>query len=917
MMTDPSSAPSMDSATDSATDSVTTRLLQRDGSLIERAASRARTRWFRLVTPALDGHGTRFLPEGGILDEHKRNPVVAWCHSTGSNRVGSPPDPRHAIGKVVDYDQNREALDILVEFDDEPLADLVWRKVQKGIIRACSVGAIPLEVEERDEDGIKVPVFTRWILKEATICMLGSNPEALALPAELREFARELDALTEREPPTATFPAIEQRVVENIGAAILSADMVTPAVAQREAARFPGVSMVCLYPDDVSRDALAAAFAEAAPGAPSAEPKEAYHLTLAVLCDEDQPQGWHEALVPLLRTLADGHAPIAAEVGGIVRFAGGAFCAVADSNRIGALRYELYNAMKWLQPPLAPSAEHGFVPHVTLAYLPADAPNPADQLPRLPLVFPALSLVSGGVRSDFRFASPDAVSEARSVATIGAVPASVVETVVVPLKKGRSGDGAGEAEARSEDADTEERGAEPSMKLAAGVAEELRQGLAWHEEGFSGEGLRPSTVTDARRLLRDGEWWEGKAREANAWFARHDAQEGPSRDEKGRPTPKAVARALWGGTPAKQQVRRIVAALEKRDFYLMPQSPQSHAAPATGPRRNEMPKLNQEHLMAHRGVVGHKLRTAELHAMMYDALPPEHQALRGMHRDMALGACREAQEMHRAYAAMAADHFEPDGDEMRAVPALRDADLKRELELACTAVGKLPRPVDAVVREMLGTADAGQVSSKIAGLQDDRSELIKVRTQLRSDQAAQNEARRAELIAHHTGTGLITPARAQEMRGLDPATGEKRGEPWSVTRIEAYVVDRQQAGGPVVDVQPRAGLTPAPAAGATAAAQLQPGGNPAAAAPPSNFRPSSFVRMGGNQQPVNLQATAQAVTAQMRAASIQPGAAPLELDTAAINEIAARMASGEIRVGRPDMSSIGALDGGGSGMSRV
>lgn len=330
-----------------------------------------------------------------------------------------------------------------------------------------------------------------------------------------------------------------------------------------------------------------------------------------------------------------------------------------------------------------------------------------------------------------------------------------------------------------------------------------------------------------------------------------------------------------------------------------------------------MPKLNQEHLMAHREVVGHKLRTAELHAMMYDALPPEHQALRGMHRDMALGACREAQEMHRAYAAMTADHFEPDGDEMRAVPALRDADLKRELELACTAVGKLPRPVDAVVREMLGTADPGQLCAKIAGLQDDRQELAKVRAQLRSDQAAQNEARRAELIAHHTGTGLITPARAQEMRGLDPATGEKRGEPWSVTRIEAYVVDRQQAGGPVVDVQPRAGLTPAPAAGATAAAQLQPGGSPSAAAPPSNFRPSSFVRMGGNQQPVNLQATAQAVTAQMRAASIQPGAAPLELDTAAINEIAARMASGEIRVGRPDMSSIGALDGGGSGMSRV
>ena len=226
--------------------STVTRMM---GQLVERATTRPRSRWFRLVTSALDAHGTRFLPEGGDLSEHRQNPIVVWNHGTSTRKDGTPPDPRHAIGTVAEYDQTAAALDILVEFDTEPLADLIWRKVEKGIIRACSLGAIPTEVEERSEDGVKVPVFTRWILKEASVCMLGSNPEAMAL-------TRELEALTR-----------------------------TPS--------FAGISMVCLYPDAESREALN----QATP--PGVDPEQ-YHVTLAAFDDDQQPEGWRERVHPIV-----------------------------------------------------------------------------------------------------------------------------------------------------------------------------------------------------------------------------------------------------------------------------------------------------------------------------------------------------------------------------------------------------------------------------------------------------------------------------------------------------------------------------------------------------------------------------------------------------------------------------------------
>ena len=79
------------------------------------------------------------------------------------------------------------------------------------------------------------------------------------------------------------------------------------------------------------------------------------------------------------------------------------------------------------------------------------------------------------------------------------------------------------------------------------------RGLALHAQGFSGDGLKPQTVEDARKMAA-GEVTEAKWRKIGPWIARHtvdlDAVQG---DEI---TAGLVAMLLWGGGASKASARR-------------------------------------------------------------------------------------------------------------------------------------------------------------------------------------------------------------------------------------------------------------------------------------------------------------------------------------------------------------------------
>ena len=101
-----------------------------------------------------------------------------------------------------------------------------------------------------------------------------------------------------------------------------------------------------------------------------------------------------------------------------------------------------------------------------------------------------------------------------------------------------------------------------------GVVAELKKGLEWHKQGHSGDGLRPATVSWARRMANGSDISPEKARLMRAWLARHESDKdgkGFRPGEEGFPSPGRVAWALWGGGPAKPWSAKLVRQIEAAD----------------------------------------------------------------------------------------------------------------------------------------------------------------------------------------------------------------------------------------------------------------------------------------------------------------------------------------------------------------
>lgn len=91
-----------------------------------------------------------------------------------------------------------------------------------------------------------------------------------------------------------------------------------------------------------------------------------------------------------------------------------------------------------------------------------------------------------------------------------------------------------------------------------------RQGLKYHEEGLSGDGLVDRTVSEARAMVQGNVTADKWVRTA-AWIARHmddlDAPDAsPSSDNY--PSAGVVAHLLWGSGPSKRAARRVMEYAE-------------------------------------------------------------------------------------------------------------------------------------------------------------------------------------------------------------------------------------------------------------------------------------------------------------------------------------------------------------------
>lgn len=96
-----------------------------------------------------------------------------------------------------------------------------------------------------------------------------------------------------------------------------------------------------------------------------------------------------------------------------------------------------------------------------------------------------------------------------------------------------------------------------AIDVPAWMQDNAQQGLAWHADGLSGDGVTAQTVSEARSLA-SGNATADKVRRMGAWFARHMGDlDAPSADRghPDYPSPGVVAHALWGGGSRSESQR--------------------------------------------------------------------------------------------------------------------------------------------------------------------------------------------------------------------------------------------------------------------------------------------------------------------------------------------------------------------------
>lgn len=157
-------------------------------------------------------------------------------------------------------------------------------------------------------------------------------------------------------------------------------------------------AMICLRPEP----SLAERLAVLVPGTVA----ENLHLTLVWADWKQDESTLLERMRTVAMTLAAETGALAGTINGVARFAtpdGDALVVTADVPELGQLRAALVSRLEAAEVPF--SLAHGFTPHITLAFLSAEAPSPIARIEPIPCGFGALELWAkeNAARESFSF----------------------------------------------------------------------------------------------------------------------------------------------------------------------------------------------------------------------------------------------------------------------------------------------------------------------------------------------------------------------------------------------------------------------------------------------------------------------------------------------------------------------------------
>jgi len=152
-----------------------------------RAPNPERVRELVANTSTPDRHGTIYPPRGGNFANFQRNPAVTWMHAemqAQSRKV--EPDELIGMAAYLRLEPGPTPADDRlicgIEFEENnPIAQRCLEKFDAGSLRAASITAKPGKTHQENQ----ITVADDWELWAISLCILGSNPDALALRAAI------------------------------------------------------------------------------------------------------------------------------------------------------------------------------------------------------------------------------------------------------------------------------------------------------------------------------------------------------------------------------------------------------------------------------------------------------------------------------------------------------------------------------------------------------------------------------------------------------------------------------------------------------------------------------------------------------------------------------------------------------------
>jgi hypothetical protein len=133
------------------------------------------------TTMAVDRDREVIKSDGVDFGNYQNDPVFLWSHNRKIPSIG-----RTIIDRVK-FDSNQLAGPVQFDVDNDPFAEMIFKKYEGGFLHAVSIGFIPKAIGDPIKDGQTGVTIEEWEWLETSGVNIPANPEALRKEYEIAQ----------------------------------------------------------------------------------------------------------------------------------------------------------------------------------------------------------------------------------------------------------------------------------------------------------------------------------------------------------------------------------------------------------------------------------------------------------------------------------------------------------------------------------------------------------------------------------------------------------------------------------------------------------------------------------------------------------------------------------------------------------